>query len=280
MHCIRLCELDEKVIFDCFKNAFSDYIVPMDMTYEAFLTMLFYRGYTADLSFGIVENDHLVGFVINGTDTSKPAQVYDISTGIIPAYQGQGLGRVLLKYTVDSLKKSNFNDYSLEVITSNTQAIKSYSSLGFIIEKELVTYELSYAIEQGQTSNHVEKTTLADILNLTKFNDYKPSWQNDVQAIIRAEETLSFYVYRLNGQSVAYAIIDLKTGNISQLAVIDSKRRKGIATELMLHLITVIHCDKIRIINCDKRDRGLECFLKEFGFKLKIRQFEMKYRIE
>ncbi|WP_339311465.1 GNAT family N-acetyltransferase [Paenibacillus sp. FSL k6-2145] len=55
---------------------------------------------------------------------------------ILPAYQGQKLGRTALSILVDLLRKQSYTDIRLSVVTENKRALNLYRSVGFELNSE------------------------------------------------------------------------------------------------------------------------------------------------
>ncbi|MCW3793221.1 GNAT family N-acetyltransferase [Paenibacillus sp. LS1] len=55
---------------------------------------------------------------------------------ILPAYQGQKLGRTALSILVDLLRKQSYTDIRLSVVTENERALNLYRSVGFEVNSE------------------------------------------------------------------------------------------------------------------------------------------------
>lgn len=54
--------------------------------------------------------------------------------GVLPAYRGAGLGRLLLQKTLDAARATGIERVELEVFASNESAIALYRKLGFTVE--------------------------------------------------------------------------------------------------------------------------------------------------
>jgi len=125
----------EKVGFEDVTNtwnvAFSDYIVPMNMTPEEVEAYFKISEVDKSQSFGAFNKDTLVGLLINSVDTFRGGvAAYDAMTGIVPEHRGKGLFSQLFEYTKNSLKNNNIKHYYLEVITTNENAYSIYKKKG------------------------------------------------------------------------------------------------------------------------------------------------------
>ena len=92
-----------------------------------------------------VENT-IVGVILCGHDGRRG---YIYHTAVMPDYRGQGIGKVLVKATLTSLKKEEINKVALVAFASNDLGNKFWQSLGFDIRKDLVYRNLS--INQNNT---------------------------------------------------------------------------------------------------------------------------------
>ncbi len=70
-----------------------------------------------------------IGFIaITGT---APRQAHLVQVAVLPEYQRQGVGRLLLDYSMSHLAALHFDKLSLIVSRSNHGALKMYQSMGF-----------------------------------------------------------------------------------------------------------------------------------------------------
>ncbi|WZU00691.1 hypothetical protein MGH68_14295 [Erysipelothrix sp. D19-032] len=68
-------------------EAFQDYPVPMEFTSDTLKTKLEGVNTNLDYSFGVYDEEELVGFVIHALNG---AVAYNVITGIVPRYRKQG----------------------------------------------------------------------------------------------------------------------------------------------------------------------------------------------
>lgn len=50
-------------------------------------------------------------------------------------FQGRGIGKLLLEFSIEDLTKNGFKNYGLEVLKTNENAIRLYAKLGFITKE-------------------------------------------------------------------------------------------------------------------------------------------------
>ena len=93
MEFVDLSQFSELEILDAHNKAFSDYEVPMQLSLESFKYFNQRRGVQYDLSFGAVEGNELVGFILNAIDIWEGKRTaYDCGTGVIPEFRQKGIG--------------------------------------------------------------------------------------------------------------------------------------------------------------------------------------------
>jgi len=78
-----------------------------------------------------------------------------------------------------------------------------------------------------------------------------------------------------NNILVGYGITELNTGDITQFAINENFRRKGIAMDLLYQLIGCIPGDTVKIINTDRKDVSMKIFLESINIQAAGSQFEM-----
>jgi len=73
-------------IADVFREAFSDYAVPMQLTDEEFAFRMRMGSFRQEWSVGCFEDDRLVAFILTGyRDTERGLTFHNSGTGVVPA---------------------------------------------------------------------------------------------------------------------------------------------------------------------------------------------------
>jgi ribosomal-protein-alanine N-acetyltransferase len=119
---------------------------------ENYTTEFFYihlRDYP-DLFYVAELNGSIVGYIMcrleyGISDFSKripkPAKKgHVISIAVLPEHRRRGLGRMLMKMSIESMIKRGADEVYLEVRVTNEPAITLYKSLGFIIVRRIHSY--------------------------------------------------------------------------------------------------------------------------------------------
>jgi len=63
-----------------------------------------------------------------------------VSVAVLPDYRKKGIGRALIEEAIVGVKLKRSDELYLEVRCSNTEAIKLYEKLGFVIKQRLKAY--------------------------------------------------------------------------------------------------------------------------------------------
>ena len=123
-------------IIDCFLMAFENYFVKMPTDRDYYKQRWKSSGVRLDLSYGMFDNNKLVGFIINAIDKRQGQLIaYNAGTGVVPEYRGKKIVKSIYEYAISELIKNGVSKCVLEVINANRYAIKSYESIGFKICK-------------------------------------------------------------------------------------------------------------------------------------------------
>ncbi|HEX3069183.1 MAG TPA: GNAT family N-acetyltransferase [Thermoanaerobaculia bacterium] len=260
---------DFDAVLEAFSESFSDYVVPFAMTADQLREICARRGVRFDLSVGAFDGDRLVAFTLNGFDGGT---AYDSGTGVVPTHRRQGLARGMMDFIVPHLRAAGAQRYLLEVIQTNTRALRLYESLGFTTTRSLTCWKF----ENGEVANTDVSVRLIepDWNVFAFFRDVEPSWQNSDASMIRARAPRIVLGAFDDDLLTGYAIVFPLTHDLAQLAVRRSHRCRGIGLVLLARAIREAG-GNLRALNIDARDEGIAAFLRASGGTLFVEQFEM-----
>jgi len=271
--------VDIEVIHRAFVDAFSDYQVKIDLPLWKLQNMLRRRGYVAGKSIGAFKDGNLAGFILNGCrNWDERLTVYDLGTGVIPEYRRQGLTTSLFQKVLEQIRHEGVEQYLLEVLQQNTAAYELYSKKGFEITRTFSCYKLmksSYSPQNVYKVDQVDAFTEEQWVQLRKFWDFEPSWQNSIESVCAAAEEFGYFTASVDKEIVGYGIIERKTGDIPQIAVDRNHRHKGIAGSVLSELMNCTESDKAAVLNVDDTSKSTKDFLCEAGFEHYVDQYEM-----
>jgi ribosomal protein S18 acetylase RimI-like enzyme len=268
-------------LHDTFLEAFSDYLVKMDVPLWMFETMARRRGMVPELSVGAFAGDRLVGFILNGIRQWRGRKTaYDTGTGVVPDFRKQGATMGMFGHTLRILRERNVEQYLLEVIKENDPAGDLYRKQGFEALRGLNCYVAPFDdIEAVPAPEGVEMVDLpVDALGwerLSAFWDFEPSWQNSVDSLTAVPDTLRAVTAVADGKVVGYGIVEPRTGDVAQLAVDPEQRGAGIGRALVGRLAALTEVEYLVAFNLEETSEAANAFVEAVGFQPYTAQYEM-----
>ena len=277
----QLTDISFDRIYDTFNMAFSDYVEPFTSTLEQLKYTFERRGYELDLSFGAFDGDELIGVTLNGLGRwNNESTIYDTGTGVIKQYRKQGVATQLFVDSFPIIKEHKINQYLLEVVKTNTNAVDLYKKLGFTISRNFDFYKFNrneLAFNYDKKLNNVEIRTMK-IPNWELFKtfwDFEPSWQNSIDSMNRKIDNMEILGAYIDGKLYGYGIIEKHTGDIPQLAIEKNNRGKGLATKIFYELLNSTSSEHIKFINIDEQNEPFKHFANKLGINAGLGQYEM-----
>lgn len=269
-------QINLRSLHDAFLLAFSDYQVPMSLSFTDFERMMRGRGLVSKFSVGAFDGEKLVGFSLTGLRLQNGfLTAYDIATGIAPGFRRQGISGEIFKHEMAILKSNHVVQYLLEVLKENVPAIRLYQRQGFQIQRGFSCFQIDHRRLTLRSQYQAEKIAVINWGQAKAFWDFEPSWQNSAASVSATPEEFINVVVRIHGEIAGYGIIDSQTGNIPQLAVSPQFRRLGIGTSILAELKTSTVAERIRVLNIEEPNDALIKFLTVLGFENYVSQFEM-----
>jgi ribosomal protein S18 acetylase RimI-like enzyme len=270
---------DREAVHVAFLNAFSDYQVNMQMTRDEFDFRLRRDGVDLTKSAGAFEENEMVGFTLNSVGEWPGGHtIYDAGTGVVPRARGRGIAKALFNFMGPQLKLLGFEQYLLEVITTNDVAANLYRRLGFKDTRKLAVFRTNTQLELRVFKEDAElrEVSVLDWNLYKKFWDSYPSWQNSPEAVDRTTPNNVVLEVWFDGNCVGYGVVSKTSGNLYQLAIDRPYRRKGLGSLLIDQLQRrVVTGDPIKVNNVDEELNDALAFYKSVGFQLVLEQYEM-----
>ena len=275
--------IDHERIASAFMEAFADY--DFQLNAEELKTMWKRRGFFPDLSFAVFDGNDIVAFTLNAIGYFNGRKIaYDTGTGTLKQFRGQGLAKQIFEYSIPFLKNEGIDHYLLEVLQHNEKAVSVYRKIGFE-----VTRELNYFIWKNE--EHQDEFRISDLNYIVKpididqyptisdFWDFHPSWQNSLESVRRTKDAFINLGVFENQKLLGYCIFEPNSGDITQIAVDKSHRRKGVASELLYELKKFNKCPTTKLVNTDINCSSIIHFLQSKGIGISGKQFEMMKKI-
>ena len=104
---------------------------------EVLIGNIFYAA--PELCFIIESEGNIIGFLMGGY-TAIPKRAHILSIAVLEDFRGQGLGRRILTYFLNSIRKLGYLSVKLEVNIDNHKAIKLYEEFNFKIDSKIRKY--------------------------------------------------------------------------------------------------------------------------------------------
>ena len=268
-----------ETVADTFQEAFGSYDVQINK--EELRMMLSRRGYVAALSFGAFEKDKLVAFTLNGVGNFNGHKTaYDTGTGTLKEFQGKGLATSVFNYSIPYLKEKNITHYLLEVLQHNFAAVSVYQKIGFQVTREFnyfrqETDKIKTLLKTLPKEYSIKQTDSIKQRTFQQWHDFIPSWQNSFESIYRLSEDFLIFSAYFRERTIGYCIFEPNTGDITQIAVDKSHRRKGIGTILLQKALSFNKINTVKLINTEISCSSITQFAQANGFPLSGTQFEM-----
>ena len=229
-------------------------------------------GVRLEMSAAGFDGERMIGFCINGVgEWQDKRTAYDAGTGVIPGYRGRGVAKELFAFLEERLRDNGFQQYLLEVLTSNTPATTLYRKLGFKDTRRLAVFRSEKAI--AQRNNVLTRRIEEPDWPLYKtFWDSHPSWQNSAAAVDRVINERTIVEAHVDGECAGYGVVFTPSANLMQLAVSPRHRRKGIGSAI---LAALENSKPLKINNIDENHPAALAFYEANGYKQVLSQYEM-----
>jgi len=174
----------QEEILNCFNSAFSDYSVPLQLTLDQMKNKLAIEGIDLGCSAGAFKDNNLIGFIMHGVkEVDNKKLVYNAGTGVIPEARSNGLTVKMYDYILPKIKSMGYQVVTLEVISDNIPAIKSYEKIGFKELRKLNCYRGDLKINGINPEIKVGIIDAKELGKLITSREIEPSWQNSNTAI-------------------------------------------------------------------------------------------------
>ncbi|MEM8927929.1 MAG: GNAT family N-acetyltransferase [Bacteroidota bacterium] len=266
------------MILNCFNTAFSDYLIPLQLSLEQLETKLHTESIAKGISVGAFKENILIGFVLHGQRTIDGIPTaYNAGTGVIPKERGQGITQKMYEFIKPILKQRRFQEVYLETISTNTPAIISYEKIGFEAIRGLSCFKGKPNIPKVNKYIKIKEVKEVRFDALPQFGEIRPTWQNSKETILRMGTAR--YFLALKGDGICgYCILNHMNNRILQIAVKKEYRNGSIGTSLLNYLTNKIS-EPISIINVDDAFKPTLCFFEKRNMKKTLSQIEMKLKI-
>lgn len=262
-----------------FNEAFSDYVIPMQLTVSLLQQKMAGESIQLDCSAGAFQGDALCGFILHGRDESRPEVLYNGGTGVVPTARGRHIVQELYEHFIPKYQQQGVREILLEVIAVNQKAIRAYENAGFEQQRQFLCFKGDIPVVRRETRGVIiQKSPLPAEELLAPFADQVPSWSNSIASVRREQHLTSTWVAVFDHEIVGYISVFLASRRIRQIGVRKDMRRRGIGRALMQQAAEALG-NPFTLINVDAENKGMVAFLEKLGMSEILTQYEMKLNL-
>lgn len=274
-----LTKLSAEKLTALFNQAFAEYFVKIEFTPEILAEKIASEDICSGLSVGLFDNGKPVGFMLHGVRERAGKKVaYNAGTGVIKAYRGQSATKKMYEYQIPLLKQNGVSEIELEVIAENIPAIRSYEKAGFKKTANLCCFKGNPTRAETEIPVAIKKIDSPDLVAFQQFWNWKPSWQNDTNTLLKLASFDTFGAF-VDDQFAGYISGNLERARVFQFAVAPAFRNKKIGNVLFHHFADTSG-DAINVNNIDDPTQQTQTFLKKIGLKYALSQHKMNLKIQ
>lgn len=261
---------DFEVIMKCFLLSFENYFVKMPTDHGFYRQRWSAVGVRFDLSYGMFDNDKLVGFIINAVDERRgELMAHNSGTGVIPEYRGKRIVKTIYEYAIPDLIKNGITKNLLEVITENVKAIKSYEGIGFEICKHYKCFGGTISVEAE--NNYILKEVNFKTVNWDTIpNQNLYSWNNQSESLENGN--YKYFEVLVANETQSFFTINPENGYIAQLEILHNIPSSW---NTLFSAIQSLH-EEVKINNIDDRLIDKIKAVASAGLINTVNQFEME----
>ena len=259
---LSACSFDDAV--KIWNEGFQGYFVDMTLSLDRYLWRLQREGLSPEFSLLAFCDGKPAGFLLNGIRTNAGRKVaWNGGTGVSPQFRGRGVGKALMRATIDLYKELGIQIATLEAISENESAISLYQQFGYEVVDRLVffnhTGELNErAFPELNCQTYSTAQVAPYLVGQLEFYQESAPWQGHWQSLIR-QNGEALIVSDADGAAVGYALYKKK------------RDEQGRITEIALHqCVAIPGADMEAIIGCALRSvfapLELECTRSTYNF--------------
>lgn len=259
-------------IVACNLVAFQNYFEKMPEEVGFYKNSFFRARVDLSCSYGVFSDGNLVAFVIIGLDQFKgELHAFNLATGVIPSFRGQGLVDRIFAALLPELKNKGVRGCKLEVIKENKIAIRVYERIGFSIGNTICYYEGD--ISAAPHSTQYQSVDFEDAIVQFKSSETAFTWAHQDEGIRRAGKAMhTNMVLDSGGDAIGYFVLEHEKNRVARVVANEGT---------FVQILQAIHhtCKKPSFCCLESVDQELISALEKAGLQHTDTDFEMDLRL-
>jgi GNAT superfamily N-acetyltransferase len=270
-----------EVITDAFNQAFSDYLVPVQLTEAQMQLKMQQEHIDLQWSVGAFDDGRLVGLILHGFRVLQSGTcLYNAGTGVWPPYRGRQLTERMYAWLKPQAIAAGIDRIILEAITANERAIHVYERIGF---RQTRVFNLwQGASPEIVTDSGVVLTNYSSIdwNQVQPWFSTKPCWSAASMSIDSITGSVLTVGAEINDEMVGYLCVLRHNGRLLQMAVHPNFRNKGIGKAMLYEAFRQLQLPSFLALNIVAQDQPTNHFFEKLGWRLALQQYEMALTLQ
>lgn len=265
-----------ETITNTFNLAFSDYMVPVQLTPAQMQLKMQQEQIDLDWSAAVFHGTELVALILHGYRNINGAKLlYNAGTGVVPACRGQQYTQSMYRWLADRAAAAGIQSISLEVIAGNDKAIHVYDKIGFKRQRHFNIWKGKAPGVYGKQEIAFELRNQMEWNVVTPWWEAAPCWSASPEAVDALGPAVLTITANLGNCLVGYCSVVKHNGRLLQLSVSPSYRNKGIGSALLAEACKRVIKNELLALNVDKRDTISNRFFENLHWQKVLQQYEM-----
>jgi GNAT superfamily N-acetyltransferase len=258
--------------------AYADYYVPVRVTPEQLAR--FDDCHDVDLAHSVVVQSRWepVGMALLAR---RGERAWISAVGVLPAWRRRGIARHMMTHLLASARSLKIERASLEVIAENKPAQALYLSLGFRVQRELLTWRRPATAEPlpVPVERLAEMPPRRLLESYAGWHEQPACWQREGATLGKMADRLKGFRLDWRGKPTAYCLVggaDSSDGAVSLMDVgVNPQSGLLMPGRLLLQALAVSYFGRSFSIMNVPADDSLVRILAALGFHVAVRQVEM-----
>jgi len=288
---LKACSFE--AVLQAWNEGFQGYFVDMTLSLDGFMGRLYREGISVEHSLIAFCEDRPAGLLLNAIGLIDGKKIaWNGGTGVSPKFRGRGVGKALMRATIDLYQRHQVQLALLEAITENRKAISLYEQFGYEVVDRLVFWQYDGKLDSrsfaGDEDEYPVKGVTPQHVGELAFYQQMVPWQSLWQSVAR-NNGAALVVSDSSGLEIGYALYKKNFDDQGKLISIalcqcaanpDRADAEAIVSSALRHLFAPFEVECHRTTyNLSDSNKTVLRLLGECGFKPSIEQVHMVLRL-